>query len=61
MKTIKLTHGSARVEDNIPKKTVDALDKISELLHTPEIGFTCIEVAEGKAQCKIQCPFCESV
>ena len=33
MKRVKLKHGSARVDDNCPKETIDALNKLSEKVH----------------------------
>jgi len=44
MKRIKLTHGSARVDDNVSQKTIDALNELSKLAYNHETK-----------QCDIQC------
>jgi len=36
MKRVKLKHGSARVEDNCSKETIEALNKLSELAFNKE-------------------------
>jgi hypothetical protein len=43
MKKIKLTHGSARVSENITDETKEALNKLSELAYN-----------HGTKQCAIQ-------
>lgn len=45
MKRIKLTHGTARVSDNISEQTIEALNKLSEMAYKlePKQGFIHIK------------------
>ena len=54
MKRVKLTHGSARVEDNVSGETLKALDELSKKAYNMDTIKSCVDCVysnNGETSC----------